>query len=168
MNIEGPREYTGNNGVARQGDVLIFKLPKNIELNRVNEITPRSGKLILLEGEMTGHHHSIDVLERPTSKDVVVPIKTSRTVEDMLSKASNVTPAVTNFYKDDGVTKQLVDAGILTRTDLYIGTLEVSGGGDIGVVLKHQEHAGIRLTEGCYYVGRQIESAGAEERVVAD
>lgn len=162
------RNYTGNNGVARQGDVLIFKLPKSIKLNRVNEVSPTSGRLVLLEGEMTGHHHSIDLLEHPSARSENVPIKTSKIVEDMLYNAANVVAAEARLYKDDGVTKQLVDARILTRTDLYIGTLEVTGGGEVGVVLVHQEHTGIRLTEGCYYIGRQIESAGAEERIVAD
>ena len=55
--------------------------------------------------------------------------------------------------------------GILTRGDLAIGCLVVEG---VSVVVTHEEHDGIRLPPGNYYVGRQVESAGAEERVVAD
>mgnify|MGYP003334211480 CR=1 FL=1 len=158
-------EYNGNVGVARQGDVLIFKLPDSIKVNKTGEISPRDGKLILLEGEMTGHHHSVDVMDRPIA---ALAQKTNKMVEDLLNKASNVTAAVVKMYSDKGVVDQLVAKKILTRTDLYIGTMVVEGGGDVGVVVQHQEHDGIRLKEGCYYVGRQIESAGAEERLVRD
>ena len=36
------------------------------------------------------------------------------------------------------------------------------------VELRHEEHDGIRIPVGNYLIGRQVESAGAEERVVAD
>jgi hypothetical protein len=36
------------------------------------------------------------------------------------------------------------------------------------VVLSHEEHDGIRLPIGRYLIGRQIESAGADEHLVAD
>ena len=53
----------------------------------------------------------------------------------------------------------------LVRKDLVIGFLIVSGG---PVVLRHPEHDAIRLPTCTFYVGRQIESAGAAERVVSD
>lgn len=53
----------------------------------------------------------------------------------------------------------------LLRTDLMIGFLKVEGG---PVNLKHPEHDTIKLPAGTYYIGRQVESAGAEERQVAD
>lgn len=42
----------------RQGDVLIYKadeVPANMK-----PVKPRNGRLILAEGEATGHHHSVD------------------------------------------------------------------------------------------------------------
>lgn len=157
-------EYKDFNGVARQGDVLIFRLPKSITVSEVNEMSPTNGRLIVLEGEMTGHHHAIDVMDRPTH----IPMKPSKTVEDIFFKAQNVTGAVVKMYNDRGVVDQLVAQKILNRSDLFIGVLSIKNGGDVGCLLKHDEHDAIRLTEGCYYVGRQIESAGAEERVVRD
>lgn len=167
-------DYSGKNGVARQGDVVIFKLPDTIKVNKVSEIEPKDGRLIVLEGEMTGHHHSIPVLDRPmgggtaVAEETINPIKTDRVVENLFAGASNITAAVARMFKDPGVTEQLQKAKVLNRTDLYIGTLVIEGGGDVGVILGHQEHDGIRLTQGNYYIGRQVESAGAEERVVQD
>lgn len=174
-------DFDATKGVARQGDVIIFKLPQDINIDKFLEISPVNNRLILLEGEMTGHHHAIDLMERfgpgtdrvntadrgPFHRNTGLR-KTSKTVEDMLSKASETTKAVVKMYSDTNVAKQLLDKNILTRIDLYVGTLVIEGGGDVGVVLGHEEHASIRLTEGCYYVGRQIESAGAEERIVRD
>ena len=161
-------EYNGK-GVARQGDVLIFKLPENIEVAEVNEISPSNGKLVLLEGEMTGHHHAVDVLDRPAFRDEpAVPRKTNKTIEDMLANAASVSAPVVRMFADSNVPEQLVKANILSRTDLYIGTLTVEGGGDLGILVTHDEHDGIRLKAGKYYIGRQVESAGAEERMVQD
>ena len=158
-------DYDGKTGVARQGDVLIYRLPDTIKVNPVSEIEPKDGRLVVLEGEMTGHHHSIDVMDRVQASQ---PVKTDRAVEELLAGAQNVKAAVVRMFKDPGVTEQLMKAKVITRTDLYIGTLTVEGGGDVGVVLGHQEHDAIRLKAGNYYIGRQIESAGAEERVVQD
>jgi len=161
-------DFTNDMKVARQGDVILYRLPEDMKIGRGREISPdQFGKLVLLEGEMTGHHHHIDLLDRPAAP-AKPTAKTSKAVEDMLNKASNVAPPVVKFYSDTDTVNDLVKRKVLTRTDLAIGFLSVSGGGDVGVVLKHQEHDGIRLTAGNYYVGRQIESAGAEERLVRD
>lgn len=172
MKMKQVLDFDATKGVARQGDVIIFKLPQDINIDKFLEIAPVNNRLILLEGEMTGHHHAIDLMEHSrTGTGSVNNIglrKTNKIVEDMLSKASETTKAVVKMYLDTNVAKQLLDKNILTRIDLYVGTLVIEGGGDVGVVLGHEEHASIRLTEGCYYVGRQIESAGAEERIVRD
>lgn len=164
------KDYTDFGGVARQGDVVIFRLPDSIKVNKTNEIHPVNNKLILLEGEMTGHHHSIDVLERinPVNPVNVSPSKFSSTVEGIMQRAINVVSATANMYNDTQVPENLVKNKILTRTDMFIGVLVVEGGGDIGVVLKHQEHDSIRLTAGNYYIGHQIESYGEEIRKIQD
>lgn len=166
-------EYRGTNGVARQGDVLIYKLPKEVTINRTQEILPKNGKLVLLEGEMTGHHHAINVMDRPEPRVAfgempVKPVKTSKAVEDIFAKAMDVGPATAKMYNDKTTCEQLMKLGVLTRSDLYIGTLEIVGGGDVGMIVTHDEHDGIRLLAGTYYIGRQVESAGAEERRVSD
>lgn len=159
--------YTGN-GVARQGDVLIYKLPADVTINRTQVIDPKQGKLILLEGEMTGHHHHIAVLDRPAAREATKPTKTSKAVEGLLADAAAVTPAVATMYRDPEVANQLVKKRVLERADLMIAVLEIKGGGEVGLLVEHQEHDPIRLLQGNYYIGRQIESAGAEERVVRD
>lgn len=42
----------------RQGDVLL--IPCSVSMDGAKEIEPRNGRLILAEGEATGHHHSVD------------------------------------------------------------------------------------------------------------
>lgn len=147
-------------GMALQGDVVLLMLPAHYSLNRNNPI-PTGDRLIVALGEATGHHHSIDVSHQRNTAAVV-----SKLLSDAQEAAKNVpvTPEA-RIYKDDAIVTQLVSDNILTRKDLAIGILEIVGG---SMVLEHQEHNGIRLPEGCYYVGRQIESAGAEQRLVAD
>lgn len=172
------KDYEDYAGCAPQGDLLIYRLPDDIKVGRKNSIEPKNGKFVLLEGEMTGHHHSVDVMDRPMASlnslaEAVEqtkgrPKKTSKTVEDMFAAAADVQAPVVGFYKDDGVVQELVKRKILTNPELYIGTLTVEGGGDVGVVARHQEHDGIRLKQGNYYVGRQVESVGTELRKVQD
>ena len=69
------------------------------------------------------------------------------------------------LYRDPGVPEQMRQLGVLTRVDLAVGLLVIEVG---PMVLRHEEHDGIRIPPGAYLIGRQIESAGAEERVVAD
>lgn len=52
--------------VARQGDVLLFKmaaLPKGAV-----EVTPKKGDVILAFGEVTGHAHRIKRAEKPSAR----------------------------------------------------------------------------------------------------
>lgn len=49
----------------RQGDVALVKISKpTVKLEEINV----KGRVILAYGEATGHHHSINVLERPDIK----------------------------------------------------------------------------------------------------
>jgi hypothetical protein len=69
------------------------------------------------------------------------------------------------MYRDPAVANEMVRRRILTRADLAIGCLVIEGS---PMTVTHEEHDGIRLPEGRYLIGRQVESAGAEERIVAD
>lgn len=44
--------------MVRQGDVLL--VPCEINMDGAVKVKPRNGRLILAEGEATGHHHSVD------------------------------------------------------------------------------------------------------------
>ena len=148
-------------GVAAQGDVILIPLSKGLALDRTNEINPVDGRLILQHGELTGHHHGITV---PGFRSQPVMFRDDALARD-LAQAAPVATGTARMYRDDKLARSMVGKGILARADLCVGFLEVTEG---PVVVTHEEHDGIRLPIGLYYVGRQVESAGAEERMVAD
>lgn len=43
----------------RQGDVLLVPVSTPVDLTGATPEAPRAGRLILAEGEATGHHHSL-------------------------------------------------------------------------------------------------------------
>jgi hypothetical protein len=154
-------DYDPSKGCAFQGDVAIIPIPAGITVSTVDEIQPADGKLILQEGELTGHHHHIALLEREPQT------RRFKVADDLMADALAGRIAVPNakLYRDPAVAEAMQRAGILTRSDLMVGALVVENG---PMVITHQEHDGIRVPPGSYYIGRQVESAGAEERVVAD
>ncbi len=145
-----------------QGDLMLLRLNDNwSELARkLDRSTPlkRLSKqgMRLLEGEVTGHHHTIEAY---SESDI------ARMVKDRLTETK------ATLYHDDALIEQMIEAGIADPDNpdrlrqLAIGFLEVTAP---AVPLTHPEHDAITLFSGVYYVGRQIESAGAEERIVAD
>ena len=128
---------------ALQGDVCIFRIPDNIKVSFLDEISPRDGMLILAEGEATGHHHGIKV-PQPT-----------RFHDDAMARAAfKPTKAATGtakLYQDPKAIAALLASGDILRSDLAIGILVIEGA---PMMLQHQEHDGIRLPVGRYYVGR--------------
>lgn len=154
-----------------QGDLMLLRINDNWpELARkLDRSTPlkRLSKqgMRLLEGEVTGHHHTIEAYSE---------FDIARMVEDRLTELSDVAASEktkATLYHDDALIEQMIEAGIADPDNpdrlrqLAIGFLEVTAP---AVPLTHPEHDAITLFLGVYYVGRQIESAGAEERIVAD
>jgi hypothetical protein len=166
------REYDPSAGDFLQGDVCIFPLPAELDLSTTAiEIAPVAGRLILQEGEVTGHHHAI-ALERvrhfrPEAQLVGDPTVAMRSPRLRRAFGGKKAPDVgtARLYRDGAAIEALRACGELTRTDLAIGILVVEGG---PVMLSHEEHDGIRIPPGKYYVGGQVESAGAEDRRVVD
>ena len=172
-------EFDSTHRGAPQGDLMVFRLT-DAEASRLGgvELKPaRRGVIRLLEGEVTGHHHEI-VLgagetrgspRRPKLDDGANTPSLTQVAEAAATtalglaraRASAATGKAT-LRGDETLARSLP---WLTRTDLMIGFLKVEAG---PVVLRHPEHESIRLPAGVYYVGRQVESAGAEERMVAD
>ena len=157
------REWNPVEGMAFQGDVAIVPVPAGIEICTLDEISPVDGRLILQEGEVTGHHHAIwqpvmfrdDALARPEA------VKTADTkLAEHFGKVGTA-----RMFRDLSAAQAMVSAGILDRADLCVGFLCVEGS---PVTIQHEEHDAIRVPPGDYYVGRQVESAGADERVVTD
>lgn len=147
---------------AFQGDLAIFKLTDE-EATRLKGRAlkePTRGSIRLLEGEVTGHHHEI-VLDREADADLDAETITVAALAIAKARAS-ASRGTATLFTDESLLNALP---WLVRKDLVIGFLVVSGG---PVVLHHPEHDAIRLPVGTFYVGRQVESAGAAERVVAD
>lgn len=163
-------DYDPSEGQAYQGDVAIVPVPDHIKIDMADEMQPRDGRLILAEGEVTGHHHAIR-LDDGRSANFHQIVRASVDPLDGMSPglkrkfAPKARAGVARMYRDANAIREMVSAGILERTDFCIGFLNVEGA---PVVLRHDEHDGIRIPEGRYYIGRQIESVGAEERRVED
>ena len=182
-------DYDPAKGLAFQGDVSIIPIPKNIKIDRSDEITPVNGRLILQEGEVSGHHHAITLMERSSPHDKIIEeakkqrsekLATSSGTEhavidgvytatiDILLKdaqAGKIAVPTARLYRDPAAVEAMRVAGIITRVDLAVAVLVVETG---PMCLSHEEHDTIRIPPGEYLIGRQIESAGAEERVIAD
>jgi hypothetical protein len=170
MNI---REWNPQEGGAFQGDVCLWPVPANIEISTLDEIAPRDRRLVLLDGEISGHAHAISLDPsfgraknfRPADASVADPFAAASPA--LRKRLAGGTAAKVNvrMYRDAAAAQAMVKAGILERADLMVGFLVIDGE---PVVLRHQEHDPIRIPAGTYYCGRQVESVGAEERRVAD
>jgi len=166
------RDYDPSQGYAFQGDISIVPVPDTIAIATTDEIAPVAGRLILQEGEVTGHHHAIRLPQPVRFRDDGAGAGSGAspridTADPVLAAAFAAQPKVgtARMYRDQRAAEAMVRAGVLTRPDLVVGFLHVQGG---PVTVTHEEHDGIRLPEGRYAIGRQVESAGAEERMVQD
>lgn len=147
-------------GQGFQGDVSIIPIPHDLAVATVDEIKPDKGVLVLQQGEATGHHHAIYLLTN-------IPRYHDEAMARAMPTDMFVNPrgATAKLYRDPTVAPELVRRGILTRSDLATSCLIVEGG---TMVVYHEEHDGVRLPPGKYLIGSQVESVGAEERVVRD
>jgi hypothetical protein len=149
------RNWDPAKGDMQQGDVLLFRIPDTIKLDLSDEISARDGKLILAEGEITGHHHAIWFPQPALLHD-----------ESLARVAEAKAPTATaKLYRDASAANALVHAGQLSHARLTIGFLVVEGA---PVVLRHDEHDAVRIPPGRYYVGGQVEWDAGEERRVQD
>lgn len=165
MNI---RDWNPADGDACQGDVIFMAIPQGIAISTGDEILPRDGRLIIQEGEVSGHHHAIALRARRFRPQAAIGDPVLQVRDTRLRKAfggKTLRDGTARLYRDRNAVEALRRAGELTRTDLAIGLLIIEGA---PVVVAHEEHDGIRVPPGHYYVGRQIESVGAEERLVED
>jgi len=163
------REWNPADGMCFQGDIAIIRVPDGIAIATAEEIMPTDGRLIIQEGEVSGHHHAIELPRarhfRDDTRQLGDPSVATRDRKLRRAFGGKRKTAIARLYRDPRAVDAMRRKGILTRGDLAIGCLVVEGE---PAVVTHEEHDGIRLPPGCYYVGRQVESAGAEERVVAD
>lgn len=162
-------DYDPRRGQAFQGDVAIIPIPAGITIATTDEIKPIDGRLIIQEGEMTGHHHAIRLPAsqsrrfRQETRELGDPSVSTGNAK--LRKLFGKPVGTAHLYRDREVANEMVRRGLLTRADLAVACLVVKDG---PVTISHEEHDGIRVPVGNYLIGRQVESAGAEERVVSD
>lgn len=159
--------WNPDDGDALQGDVILMRIPDDVPLDLSDEITPQGNRLILAEGEITGHHHAIWLRNPPTmlKDDGGGSGLTESDVAGMLAKATRKTIGTAKLYRDAVAAAALVSRGELEHDRSAIGFLLVDGG---AVTLKHDEHDAIRIPPGRYYVGGQQEWDAAEARRVQD
>lgn len=164
------RDFNPAEGQAFQGDVSIVPIPDDITIATTEEISPVKGRLILQEGEVSGHHHAVDLRQKHfqaqprETGDPLLATRDPKLKKALGGMAKQVTGSA-RMYRDAAVAREMVRRGIMTRTDLVIACLVIEGA---PMSVTHEEHDGIRLPVGRYLIGRQVESAGAEERIVAD
>lgn len=163
------RNYDPTEGQAFQGDVAIIPVPAGVEISFAHEIKAINGKLILQEGELTGHHHHIALRERnfrPTGADKVDPVLHVRdtTLRKKFGSARKmkVTDLATaidqsvdaKMYRDPAAVQKMASmlvkapngemVPVLTRPDLCVGFLIIPSDEIVG----HQEHDSIKLLGG--------------------
>ena len=163
-------DWNPDEGDACQGDVLLFRIPDTIKLDLSDEIKPSANRLVLAEGEVTGHHHAIVLRNAPVmfredgSGSGVI---SAGDAAAMISKATarKKKTGTAKLYRDPAALRALVHAKELSGERLAIGVLVVEGA---PVVLTHDEHDAIRIPPGRYYVGGQQEWDAGEARRVAD
>lgn len=166
-------DFDPSKGQAYQGDVSIVPVPASFTLSKTQEIDPKGAMLVLAEGGGFGNFHAL-VLERP---EAVAPVKTSKVVEGLMADAlaGKIAVPTARLFRDDALLSKMIAKGPLIEgaRQLCVGFLCVEHG---PMVIQHikadgtptGEHDGIRIPEGVYFVGRQVESAGEHLRVVAD
>jgi hypothetical protein len=161
------RDYDPRQGQAFQGDVAIIPVPNDIVIATNQEIALVDGRLIIQEGEHSGHHHAIRLFDRVAHfRDDGLARGPVRSVPAKRTASRRAAPKGTaHLYRDATTAEVMVARGLLTRADLAIGCLVVTGG---PVVISHEEHDGIRVPPGSYLVGRQVEGTGIDERMVID
>lgn len=161
-------EYDPRAGQAFQGDVSIIPIPDDISISTTDEISPVKGRLILQEGEVSGHHHAVDLRQKnfqSQPRETGDPLMSTRDLKLKKALGAMAKVGTARMYRDAGVPNEMVRRKILTRADLAIACLVIEGG---PMSVTHEEHDAIRLPPGRYLIGRQVESAGAEERIVVD
>jgi hypothetical protein len=148
------RDYDSRQGQAFQGDIAIIPMPADIEIATSDEIAPSEGRLTIHTGELSGHHHAIDLFEHAAHfRDGGLAHAPE---SEAMTTARPAQRATARFYRARWSAHGMVSRGVLTRDDLAIGYLVVEGD---PVVLTHEEHDGIRIPCGRYLVVRQTGTA---------
>lgn len=146
-----------------QGDVNFIPLAafnKKLTVNRSEPLRDHPARLLIQEGEITGHHHGVWFMPQPTMFR-----------DDALARglaAETKTVITARLFRDDELVANLA----LPRGAPVIGFLVA----DVDVVIRHasesgvptNEHADITLPAGEYLVTGKREWTANDERMVRD
>jgi hypothetical protein len=165
MASKKPIKWNPDEGDCCQGDVILFRIPDNIKLNTSDEIAPINDRLILAEGEVTGHHHAIGLAKYLPQATAFHDEAAARAATVDVPALKKTKTGTAKMYRDTSAVTALVRAGEIESDRLAIGVLVVA---DAPVTLTHDEHDAICIPVGRYYVGGQREMDAAEERRVQD
>lgn len=158
-----------------QGDVNFYPLSAfgktAVDLDTSNLLRTTEKRLLIQEGEITGHHHGVWFVPKPTMYAETGHGGASHAAaatEAVLSRAVRGELAPARLYDDPKLTESLG----LDRNAPVIGFLVC----DEDVVIKHasengtptNEHADIRLPRDVYLVTGKREWFAGDERRVAD
>lgn len=137
------REWTPDEGDALQGDVILFRIPDHVVINAEDEIAAHKGRLVLAEGEVTGHHHAIWLRGVTMFRDDGAGSGgvSEHDTAAMLATATKTAEGTAKLYRDDAAVRALIASGELEHGRLAIGILVVS---DAPVI----RHPGMRLLWG--------------------
>ena len=159
------RDWNPDDGDAYQGDVCLFRVPDVLAIATGDEISPSDGRLVLAEGEVTGHHHAIYFSPTHFRANEGEGGGTAEALAAITKASKPKATTTARLYRDPSAVRALVSAGELTTADLAIGFLIVEGGSQ---ALTHDEHDAIRIPAGRYYVGAQREWDASQARRVQD
>jgi len=166
-----------------QGDINFIPLQtfakpgETLAISRKKEIRPHSKRLLIQEGELTGHHHGVWFMPKPAmfredgagSGGAAVADKMLKKV---VAKAAKTT-ITAKLYRDTNMVRRLRNRGLLEGAPV-VGFLDAK----TNVTIKHAsedgkptgEHAPVKLTKGSYLVTgkREFDPRTQRERRVVD
>ncbi len=146
--------------MKRQGDILLVpvkKLPGGL-----TEVPREEGKIILAEGEATGHLHAIEAPEATFLAEDIANIEGRfLKVEEEVATEHEVpifeTKIIGHYTEDDPIPdSDEIQVGDPITEIVQVGTRTVRG-----VALTHPEHDTVVLEPGAYEVRRQREYSQA-------
>lgn len=147
-----------------QGDINFIPLAlfkkSAADVTRGTPIRTNERRLLIQEGEITGHHHGVWFMPQPTM------FRDDAMAHDIATKSETVITA--RLYEDAELVKALnLDSGapvvgfLVAETDVVIRHASEAG-------VPTNEHADIKLPSGGYLVTGKREWSAGDERRVAD
>lgn len=146
----------------------------NISINREKPLRQHSKRLLIQEGEITGHHHGVWFMPQPTKFREDGAGSGGAAVADEMLKKTLAAKVTATLYRDDKLTMRLTNRGLLRSGAPVIGYLVC----DADVTIKHAsedgkptgEHAPVKLSKGEYLVlgKRELDMYEKVQRRVVD